>query len=580
MEVFGSHSSLAEGIMLGFSCCEAFLVLCVGFVSFLALHIRYRRKKNRQLSLKDDLAFESKNPSPAAATVDRTNSSVPDTFFNRNSANLLISLAVATAAPTILLVVGIANRQLLLSSVAAYLLSISAFFAAFFSRTTAGVFAGVSLVMMTLDIVLMKVSDVTFVDGLGFAILELFAALSIASIVLPLRRADKELPGGSRLRGKPRWLFFAFACLIAILITGYFVRQLLDAELGEQKTMALLSGDESIHFDRFEIDYQQRQVICTDPEILDYLEERFLKADRDRDELGILYRLTLYYKRGGHNEIKTYFNGNFILCLRNYHDEGMRPSHGILLTSPRAQTIDELASFLEKDYREVAGTVLILDSGTVRYERDESLVAGYGVRQSRETGGLNPWYAKAIVLLAAIVMVVIRAPHGSRSRTVPVVKNRKGPLETLLLTIAWFAFFLPLVWIVSPFLDFADYTLFPIPFITGILCLMLGLWLFYRSHQDLGTNWSITLEVREKHQLITHGIYRRIRHPMYLALLIYSLGQGLVLPNWLLGPSYGIAILLIFAFRVGREERMMLEEFGIEYEAYRARSKRLIPGIW
>jgi protein-S-isoprenylcysteine O-methyltransferase Ste14 len=193
---------------------------------------------------------------------------------------------------------------------------------------------------------------------------------------------------------------------------------------------------------------------------------------------------------------------------------------------------------------------------------------------------MNPWYAKAIVLLAAIVMVIIRAPYGSRSRTVPVVKNRKGPLETLLLTFAWIAFFLPLVWIVSPLFEFADYPLFPIPFITGILCLMIGLWLFYRSHKDLGTNWSITLEVREKHQLITNGVYRRVRHPMYLALLIYSLGQGLVLPNWLVGPSYGIAMLLIFAFRVGREERMMLEEFGKDYEAYMAKSKRLIPWVW
>jgi protein-S-isoprenylcysteine O-methyltransferase Ste14 len=116
--------------------------------------------------------------------------------------------------------------------------------------------------------------------------------------------------------------------------------------------------------------------------------------------------------------------------------------------------------------------------------------------------------------------------------------------------------------------------------IIGSLCLALGLWLFYRSHVDLGTNWSITLEVRDKHQLVTHGIYRRVRHPMYLSLLIYSLGQALVLPNWLVGPAYGVAMLLIFFFRLGPEERMMLGEFGNEYEAYRARTKRLIPGVW
>jgi protein-S-isoprenylcysteine O-methyltransferase Ste14 len=192
---------------------------------------------------------------------------------------------------------------------------------------------------------------------------------------------------------------------------------------------------------------------------------------------------------------------------------------------------------------------------------------------------MNPWFAKAVILLASIVMVVIRAPHGQRSRAIPVERSRKGPLEILLLTIAWVAFFLPLIWTLTPVFAFADYPLNPILLFTGALCLMLGLWLFYRSHADLGTNWSITLEVREKHQLVTHGVYRWIRHPMYSALLIYSLGQALALPNWFVGSSYGVAMVLLIALRMGREERMMLEKFGKEYEAYMATTKRLIPGI-
>jgi protein-S-isoprenylcysteine O-methyltransferase Ste14 len=193
---------------------------------------------------------------------------------------------------------------------------------------------------------------------------------------------------------------------------------------------------------------------------------------------------------------------------------------------------------------------------------------------------MNPWYAKTIVLLASVLIVVIRAPHGGRSRKIPVVKSRKGPLETVLLTIAWVAFFLPLVWVVTPVFAFADYPLHPIPLIAGTLLLALGLWLFYRSHRDLGTNWSITLEVREKHQLVTHGVYRWVRHPMYLAILVYSVGEALVIPNWLAGPSYGVGMLLLIAFRLGREERMMLEEFGKDYEAYMAKTRRLIPGVW
>ena len=193
---------------------------------------------------------------------------------------------------------------------------------------------------------------------------------------------------------------------------------------------------------------------------------------------------------------------------------------------------------------------------------------------------MNPWFAKAIILASSIVMVLIRAPHGQRSRGVKVVRSRRGALEIVLLTLAWVAFFVPLVWVVAPVFAFADYPLRLVPLLAGIVCLGGGLWLFARSHADLGTNWSITLEVREKHQLVTRGIYRALRHPMYAALLLYSLGQALAVPNWIVGPSYGVAMSLLVAFRLGPEERMMLGEFGKDYEAYRARTKRLVPGIW
>ena len=161
-----------------------------------------------------------------------------------------------------------------------------------------------------------------------------------------------------------------------------------------------------------------------------------------------------------------------------------------------------------------------------------------------------------------------------------MVKNSKGRLDSILLALAWAGFFVPLIWIASPAFSFADYPLRPGPFVAGVLCLVVGLWLFYRSHADLGTNWSITLELREQHRLITRGVYARVRHPMYTALLLYSAGQALVLPNWVAGPSYLLAMGSLFAFRIGAEERMMLDQFGDEDQAYMARTRRLVPGLW
>ena len=193
---------------------------------------------------------------------------------------------------------------------------------------------------------------------------------------------------------------------------------------------------------------------------------------------------------------------------------------------------------------------------------------------------MNPWVAKAVVLAGTVAMMAIRAPHGHRSRSVKVAKSHRTPLETGLLVLGWVGFFVPLTWVASPAFWFAEYPLRTGPLVAGVMCYLIGLRLFYRSHADLGTNWSITLEVREGHQLITQGVYRGVRHPMYSALVLYSVGQALVIPNWVAGPSNLVAFAVLFALRVTAEERMMLERCGDEYAAYIARTKRLVPGVW
>lgn len=193
---------------------------------------------------------------------------------------------------------------------------------------------------------------------------------------------------------------------------------------------------------------------------------------------------------------------------------------------------------------------------------------------------MNLWVTKVMILSAMIVMVAIRAPHGQRRRRIAAVRSRKGKLEIVLLTIAWFAFFVPLIWIATPVLAFADYALHPVPLVAGTMCLTFGLWLFYRSHANLGANWSITLEVLEKHRLVTRGVYRRVRHPMYTALLLYSVGQALVLPNYVAGLSSVVTMAFLVALRIRPEERMMREEFGKDYQEYMGLTKRLVPGVW
>jgi protein-S-isoprenylcysteine O-methyltransferase Ste14 len=193
---------------------------------------------------------------------------------------------------------------------------------------------------------------------------------------------------------------------------------------------------------------------------------------------------------------------------------------------------------------------------------------------------MEPWIARAVMLAAGAALVAIRAPHARRSRKAAVSTSCRGIRESILLTLMWSAFFIPVVWMTTPAFSFAEYPLRADLLIAGIACLFAGLWLFYHAHADLGANWSVTLKVRQEHRLITNGVYRRIRHPMYTAFLVYSVGQALVIPNWVAGPSCLVVFAILFTFRVGAEERMMLAKFGDAYAAYMLRAKRLVPGVW
>jgi protein-S-isoprenylcysteine O-methyltransferase Ste14 len=194
---------------------------------------------------------------------------------------------------------------------------------------------------------------------------------------------------------------------------------------------------------------------------------------------------------------------------------------------------------------------------------------------------LNPWFGKAAILAIIIAIGIIRAPFGKQSRNIPIISNRRGPREMVVLALAWLgSMILPLLWVFSPFLAVADYALNPLVFCTGAFIAAFGVWLFRQSHIELGKNWSISLDLREGHQLVTSGLYRHVRHPMYTSIFLYALAQALVVPNWIAGPANLIAFFVLFFMRVQSEEQMMAERFGDEYRAYTSVTTRLIPYIW
>jgi protein-S-isoprenylcysteine O-methyltransferase Ste14 len=104
--------------------------------------------------------------------------------------------------------------------------------------------------------------------------------------------------------------------------------------------------------------------------------------------------------------------------------------------------------------------------------------------------------------------------------------------------------------------------------------------MFRRTHKDLGRNWSVTLEIREHHSLVTHGVYSRVRHPMYTAFWAWAAAQALLLPNWFAGFAGIVGFGVLFFLRVPHEERMMIQTFGDEYRRYMQQTWRVLPGIF
>jgi protein-S-isoprenylcysteine O-methyltransferase Ste14 len=192
---------------------------------------------------------------------------------------------------------------------------------------------------------------------------------------------------------------------------------------------------------------------------------------------------------------------------------------------------------------------------------------------------MDPLLAKIIFVLGVVVAnFVIRIPHIKAHQRLPIRSNRKTRLDTsLFLGVSVGGFLLPLLYVFTPLFSFADYSIPRWIGVTGVAVLVLANWVFWKSHKDLGGNWSPTLEIRQEHKLVTNGIYQRIRHPMYLSIWLLEIAQAMILPNYVAGFAGLIPFGILYFQRVAREERMMMEEFGDEYERHLKSTGRLFP---
>ncbi|MCK5933874.1 MAG: isoprenylcysteine carboxylmethyltransferase family protein [Fulvimarina manganoxydans] len=184
-------------------------------------------------------------------------------------------------------------------------------------------------------------------------------------------------------------------------------------------------------------------------------------------------------------------------------------------------------------------------------------------------------------VLMVVGWYVIRFPFERRAKRARVSATRRGLPETVRMVISFTGLgVLPGLFVATGFPRFATYEPIALQTGLGLLAALLALVLFRLTHKALGKMWSVSLDIRDKHKLVTSGIYKRVRHPMYTAFWTMALAQALLLPNWIAGLSGLVGFGTLFFLRIGPEETMMEETFGEEYRAYKARTARIIPGVY
>ncbi|WP_425904681.1 protein-S-isoprenylcysteine O-methyltransferase [Nitrobacter sp. TKz-YC02] len=188
---------------------------------------------------------------------------------------------------------------------------------------------------------------------------------------------------------------------------------------------------------------------------------------------------------------------------------------------------------------------------------------------------------QTIWLIGLVAWFIIRYPYARRARGTATLRRDGTWRERVLLAASFVGLFaIPMVNLATGWPRACAYDPGYGLVVLGSVLFAFSLWLFRRSHKDLGRQWSASLEVREGHRVVRTGVYRTIRHPMYASFWLWAIAQACLLPNLVAAFSGIVAVAVLFFARVRFEERMMIEMFGEDYRRYMQQTHRIIPGVY
>jgi len=190
---------------------------------------------------------------------------------------------------------------------------------------------------------------------------------------------------------------------------------------------------------------------------------------------------------------------------------------------------------------------------------------------------------RVIFLTILVLALVISGYYRSRARrlsgTIP--RRSEGTLPLLLRVISGLTFLVLILlhafvphWMVWSTFDLPLWVRW-VAAAVGLLCLPFLLWVF----TSIGANISETVLTKSEHQLVRHGPYKWIRHPLYTSGLLVLLALSIIVVSWLMLVLWIVGALIMCLVVVPREEHNLVETFGQQYEEYRQCTGALLPRV-
>ncbi len=115
---------------------------------------------------------------------------------------------------------------------------------------------------------------------------------------------------------------------------------------------------------------------------------------------------------------------------------------------------------------------------------------------------------------------------------------------------------------------------------TGVALIVTGLIIRWIAILQLGRSFTVDVAITDAASLKTDGIYRIIRHPSYTGLLLIIAGFSIAMNSTYSCISLFVPVFLTISYRISVEEKLMLCEFGDDYNKYKVKTKKIIPGIY